>query len=146
MASQCFLGGSPVAVSLLGSVVDCRLRRNSDATAPAELRINPQPTKVEAPASAFGQEEIDYLVDLLEEDAGTYGWVAGCIWPEGTEDKNTLYPGELIGMSGGRVASGTWGFSSGNHVATVYQPEYRRAPVVEFEKIEGSNYLCYRPK
>ncbi len=93
-------------------------------------------------AGGFSQESIDHLFELLEADVGEHGMAGGCIWPEGSNDNNAMYPRQLLGWEGW-VASATWAFSPGVHVATIYRPDYDGETVTEFAKVEGSGYLCY---
>lgn len=106
-------------------------------------------TESEEVVEGFSQESIDYLFELLEADAGEYGLVGGCIWPQGISDNNRLYPGKLLEWDGW-IAVGTWGSAPGVHVATIYQPDYAGEKVTEFDrtefdKVEGPDYLCYEP-
>ncbi len=103
----------------------------------------------EEAVDVFSQESIDYLFELLEADAGEYGLVGGCIWPDGVHDNNRLYPSKLLEWDGW-VASGTWGSAPGVHVATIYRPDYAGEPVTDFDRaefdaVEGPDSLCYEP-
>ena len=96
--------------------------------------------------TAFSQDDVEILLEYLEADIEQYGWAAGCLWPEGTNDDFTLYPAELLGLDVSSYASGTWGFTAGAHAATVFRPEYSGPVVGGLGKVEGDGYLCYAPQ
>ena len=111
-----------------------------------EIASGTSDTPLPPDSGDFSEAAVQYLLELLEKDAAKYGWVAGCLWPEGTADNDTLYPAKLVGLVDTRAASGTWGFTlSADHAATVYQPDYSGPAITEFERVEGPSYLCYRP-
>ncbi len=134
------LVGLALAVACTGS--DDAAESDTEVTVEAGDPGEVEDPESEEVAGGFSQESIDYLLELLEADASEYGMAGGCIWPEGSNDNNTLYPRDLLGWEGW-VASATWDSSPGVHVATVYRPDYDGETVTEFAKVEGPGYLCY---
>lgn len=72
--------------------------------------------------------------------------VAGCVWKTGTQADSAAVPRTLL-----QLPESWYGINSignpveGYQMSTIYDTAYTGPPVTAFERVDGRDFVCYRP-